>query len=78
MYVCAFLYRSERLKITREHLQRNPNDVKHWYTFGMLLLNLNRPKAAKAAFERLLQVDPYMANVRLELAKLLIDQSNET
>ncbi|MCO6428332.1 MAG: tetratricopeptide repeat protein [Nitrosomonas communis] len=44
----------------------------------MLLLNLNRPKAAKAAFERLLQVDPYMANVRLELAKLLIDQSNET
>lgn len=69
---------SEGLKITREHLQRNPNDVKHWYTFGILLLNLNRSKAAKTAFERLLQIDPYMANVRLELAKLLIDQGNET
>ncbi|WP_176969699.1 SEC-C metal-binding domain-containing protein [Nitrosomonas sp. Nm33] len=68
---------AEGLKIAREYINRNPGDVNHWYILGTLLLNLNRPKAAKDAFERLLQIDPYMANVRLEVAKLLIAQGNE-
>lgn len=69
---------ADGLKITRQQLSRNPNDVKHWYMLGSLLLKLNRPKAAKAAFEKLLKIDPYIANVRLELAKLLIQQNDES
>lgn len=69
---------ADGLKITRQQLSRNPNDVKRWYMLGSLLLKLNRPKAAKAAFEKLLRIDPYIANVRLELAKLLIQQNNES
>lgn len=69
---------AEGLRITREHIQRSPDEIKHWYALGTLLLHLSRPKAAKAAFERVLQIDPHISNVRLKLANLLIDRGDET